>query len=82
MFKVNGLVHGREPVFSDGIYYTFKGGKLLNCSLHQINENLHASYLQSKHSNSWFRTEHTIKAVNLPKSFGCQVSFDQSLVRR
>jgi hypothetical protein len=41
LFKINGLVHGREPVFTDGIFYMLKGGKLLNCCMSQINESLH-----------------------------------------
>ena len=31
-FEINGTVHGVQ-VFSEGIYYIFKGGKMLNCSL-------------------------------------------------
>ena len=39
LFNINGTVHGQQ-VFSDGIFYMFKGGKMLNCCLSQINRNL------------------------------------------
>mmetsp|Transcript_3597 Transcript_3597/g.4797 ORF Transcript_3597/g.4797 Transcript_3597/m.4797 type:complete len:81 (-) Transcript_3597:1688-1930(-) len=39
LFNINGYCHD-QPVFSDGIFYMFKGGKMLNCSLSQINKNL------------------------------------------
>ena len=39
MFNINGMCHD-QPVFSDGIFYMFKGGKMLNCALSQINKNL------------------------------------------
>ena len=39
IFEINGLCHG-QSVFSDGIFYMFKGGKMLNCALSQINKNL------------------------------------------
>ena len=32
IFNINGTVHGQQ-VFTDGIYYMFKGGKLMNCAL-------------------------------------------------
>ena len=39
-FNLNGLVHGKQPVFTDGIYYQLKGGKLVNCVLSKINSGL------------------------------------------
>lgn len=38
-FNINGECHGQD-VFTDGIFYMFKGGKMLNCALSQINKNL------------------------------------------
>lgn len=38
-FNLNGIVHGHS-VFTDGLYFMFKGGKMLNCALSQINHNL------------------------------------------
>lgn len=32
VFNINGMCHD-QPVFSDGIFYMFKGGKMLNCAL-------------------------------------------------
>ena len=31
---------------------------------------------------NWFRTEHTIVAANLPKSFGCEIQFGPQQVYR
>lgn len=39
MFNINGMVHGKQ-VFSEVIFYMMKGGKLVNCLLSKINEQL------------------------------------------
>lgn len=83
LFRINGKVHSHEDVFSDGIYYNLKGGKLLNCSLQQVNDNLKTSLNQpSRLQASWFRQNHTVKVTNLPKSFGCELHFDTQSIYR
>ena len=32
VFNINGVCH-EQQVFTDGIFYMFKGGKMLNCAL-------------------------------------------------
>jgi hypothetical protein len=84
LFKINGLVHGRDPVFTDGIFYIFKGGKLLNCCLQQINDSLedcHKEAMMHGRKN-WLRTSFTVRATGLPKSFGCEVRLDSGAVNR
>lgn len=61
-------------MFSDGIFYMFKGGKMLNCCLSQINRNLIQQIVEHQASevkHPLFQTSHVFKATNLPKSFGC-----------
>ena len=50
LFNINGTVHGKE-VFSDGIFYMFKGGKMLNCCLSQINKNIVNQIVEHKGNN-------------------------------
>ena len=72
LFNINGTVHGHD-VFSDGIFYLFKGGKMLNCCLSQINKNIISQIVEhggNKDPNPIFQTSHLFKATNLPKSFG------------
>ena len=52
----------------------FKGGKLLNCSLSQINRNL-ISQVMNRQPN--IQTAHVFKASNLPKSFGCLLKLSE-----
>jgi hypothetical protein len=76
MFNINGTVHG-QPVFSDGIFYILKGGKLVNCVLGRINGHLLDQvdhYLATGGINSDFPSSVHVKIRDLPKSFGCQVA--------
>ena len=73
MFNINGYCHD-QPVFSDGIFYMFKGGKMLNCSLSQINKNLISQIMNHQ---PYIQTAHVFKANNLPKSFGCLLKLSE-----
>ena len=78
LFNINGTCHG-APVFTDGIFYMFKGGKLLNCALSQINKNLIQQVLSSQPQ---IQTAHVFKANNLPKSFGCLLKLSEEALQR
>lgn len=73
IFNINGVCH-EQQVFSDGIFYMFKGGKMLNCALTQINRNL---VQQVMNSESEIQTAHVFRATNLPKSFGCLLKLSE-----
>jgi hypothetical protein len=78
VFNINGLVHG-EPVFTDGIFYVLKGGKLVNCVLGRINGKLLDqvdNYRETGQMDNNFPETVDVKAKDLPKSFGCRVSLN------
>ena len=84
MFNINGTVHG-QPVFSDGIFYLLKGGKLVNCVLGRINSHLLDQvdyYLATGAMNSDFPSSAHVKIKDLPKSFGCQVAVNPGYENR
>ena len=76
LFNINGQVHG-QPVFSEVIFYMMKGGKLVNCLLGKINEELISdvdAYRQTGvQKQTHFPTRFECKIKDLPKSFGCEV---------
>ena len=77
IFNINGMCH-EQQVFSDGIFYMFKGGKMLNCALTQINSNLIQQVLNLE---SELQTAHVSRATNLPKSFGCLLKLSEEALQ-
>ena len=87
-FEINGVVHGEliysgeqfqgKSVFSEGLFYMIKGGKLVNCLLSRINGQLLEQiddYRTTKQRQvEEFSDRYKIKIRDLPKSFGCDVS--------
>ena len=62
----------------------FKGGKMLNCCLSQINKNIVGQIVEHAGSNQLdpvFQTSHLFKATNLPKSFGANCVLSDSALK-
>ena len=76
-FEINGVIHGK-PVFSEGLFYMIKGGKLVNCLLSRINgqllEQIDEYRTTKQRQVEEFSDRYKIKIRDLPKSFGCDVS--------